>query len=89
MTPTPPPIPTTTPRFVVLDAELPDRPPLGQAQDYGAALHMLNAVQEEFHDQLDANGEGGHCAQLALAVAPVDASGAIGRPCYWVTVNGM
>lgn len=84
-----PPVPTTTPGFVVLDAGLPDRPPLGQADDYDAALHLLAAVQEEFYDQLDANGEGGHTAELALALASVDATGTVGRPCYWVTINGM
>ena len=38
MTPTPPLIPTTVPGFVVLDADLPDRPPLAYAGDYDAAL---------------------------------------------------
>jgi hypothetical protein len=86
---TPPPVPTTTPGFVVLDAELPDRPPLGHAEDYDAARYVLAAVQEEFYDQLDANGEGGHTAQLALVLAPIDATGTIGPPCYWATINGM
>ncbi len=89
MTSTPLPVPTTTPGFVVLDAGLPDRPPLGQADDYDAALHVLIAVQEEFYDQLDANGEGGHTAELALSIAPNDAIGAVGTSCYWVTINGM
>lgn len=89
MTSTPPLVPTTTPGFVVLDAGLPDRPPLGQADDYDAALHVLTAVQEEFYDQLDANGEGGCNPELALALAPIDTTGIIGPPCYWVTINGM
>jgi hypothetical protein len=89
MTPIPPPAPTTTLGFVVLDAELPDRPPLSHAVDYEAALHVLSAVQEEFYDQLDANGEGGHTVHLALAVAPVDANAAIGPPLYFETINGM
>lgn len=89
MPPTPPRVPTTVPGFVVLDADLPDRPPLGHAGDYDAALCVLSAVQEEFYDQLDANGEGGHTAHLALALAPVDATGTLGPPCCRVTVNGM
>ncbi len=48
MTPTPPPVLTTVPGFVVLDAELPDRPPLAHAGDYDAALYVLSVVQEEF-----------------------------------------
>ncbi len=86
MTPTPP---TTTPGYVVLDADLPDRPPLAHADDYDAALHVLAAVQAEFYDQLDANGEGGHTAQLALALATIDATGTIGRPFLFETINGM
>ncbi len=68
---------------------LPDRPPLGQADDYDAALYLLAAVQEEFYDQLDAIGKGGHTAHLALALAPSDATGTLGPPCYCVTINGM
>ncbi len=34
-------------------------------------------------------GEGGHTAELALALAPIDATGAFGPPCYWVIINGM
>jgi hypothetical protein len=89
MTPTPPPVPTTTPGFVVVDAELPHRPPLGHAGDYEAALYVLSVVQEEFYDQLDANGEGSHTAQLALALAPIDATGTIGQPFHFETINGM
>ncbi len=89
MTPTPPPVPTIAPGFVVLDLDLPERPPLAEADDYKAGLHMLTAVQEEFYDQLDANGEGGHRARLALIVAPIDATGAIGPACYWAIINGM
>ncbi len=66
MTPTPPPVPTTVPGFVVLDADLPDRPPLGHAGDHDAALYVLSDAQEEFYDQLDANSEGGHTAHRAL-----------------------
>jgi len=88
MTSTPPPIPTT-PSFVVLDADLPNHPLLGQADDYDAALHVLAAVKEEFYDQLDANGEGGHTAELALSLAPIDVTGTVGPPCYWVTINGI
>ena len=82
-------VPTHTAGFVVLDAELPDRPPLAHADDHDAALYVLDTVQTEFYDQLDANGEGGHPAQLALALAPVDATGTVGPPCFWVTINGM
>jgi len=89
MTPTPPPVPTTVPGFVVLDADLPDRPPLGHAGDHDAALYVLSAAQEEFYDQLDAISGGGHTAHLALALAPIDATGKLGPPCYWVTINGM
>jgi hypothetical protein len=89
MTSTPPPVPTGTSGFVVLDAALPARPPLGHADDYDAALHVLAAVQTEFYDQLDANGEGGHTAELALSLARIDAAGAVGPACYWVTINGM
>ena len=52
-------------------------------------LLALAAVQEEFYDQLDANGEGGARVRLALILAPVDATGAIGPPCYWAIINGM
>lgn len=44
MTPTPPPVPTTVPGFVVLDADLPDRPPLAHAGDYDAALATIDAT---------------------------------------------
>ena len=74
--------PTTTAGYVVLDADLPDRSPL----DDDAALHVLAVVQEEFCDQLDANGQGGHAAQLALALAT---TGAIGPPFYFETIDGM
>ena len=89
MTPTPPPVPTTASSFVVLDLDLPDRPPLAEAGDYDAGLLALAAVQEEFYDQLDANGEGGARVRLALILAPVDATGTIGAPCYWAIINGM
>ena len=89
MTPTPPPVPTTVPGFVVLDADLPDRPPLAHAGDYDAALYLFSVVQEEFYDQLDANGEGGFRAELALSISPVEATGAIGPACYWAIINGM
>ncbi len=86
MTQTPP---VHGPGFVVLDFELPERPPLGHAADFGAALDVLAAVQGEFYDQLDANGEGGHHPELALSIAPVDATGGIGPACYWAIINGM
>jgi hypothetical protein len=89
MTPPPPLVPVTAPGFVVLDLHVPGRPTLGEAGDYDAALLVLDAVQEQFYDQLDANGEGGNAIQLALVVAPVDATGAVGEPCYWSTVNGV
>lgn len=89
MTPTPRPVPATVPGFVVLDADLPDRPPLAHAGDHNAALYVLTVVQQEFYDQLDANGEGGHTVQLALAVATIDATGAIGPPFHFETINGM
>ncbi len=89
MTPMWPSVPTTTPGFVVLDAALPDRPPLAQADDYEAVLYVLAAVQEEFYDQLEANAEGGHTAGLVLSLAPIDATGTIGPPCYWAAINGM
>jgi len=84
MTANPPPVPG----FVVLDFDLPDRPPLAAAGDYAAGLLTL-AVQEAFYDQLDANGEGGARVRLALTLAPVDVTGAIGPPCYWAIINGM
>lgn len=59
------------------------------AEDYAAALRALTAVQEQFYDQLDANGEGGHNPELAPAIAPVDASGTIGPACSWAIINGM
>jgi hypothetical protein len=46
MTPTPPPVPATVPGFVVLDLDLPERPPLVEAGDYEAGLLALAAVQE-------------------------------------------
>ena len=88
MTQTPPPTAAAA-GFVVLDFELPERPPLGHAGDLDAALVVLAGVQEEFYDQLDANGEGGFRAELALSIAPVDATSAIGRACYWAVINGM
>ena len=89
MTPAPPSVPTTAPGFVVLDADLPDRPLLAYAGDYDAALYLLTVVQEEFYDQLDANGEGGHTVHLALALATIDATGTIGSPFHFETINGM
>lgn len=46
-------------------------------------------MQQEFYDQLKANGEGGGQVRLALTLAPVDPSGATGPPCHWATINGM
>ena len=89
MTPTPPPIPATTPGFVLTDFDLPDRPPLAHAEDYETALFILAAAQEEFLRQLDANGEGGGQTQLSLAVTPIDTTGAIGEPCYIESINGL
>ena len=88
MTQTPPPTAAGS-GFVVLDLELPERPPLGHAGDLDAALDVLAGVQEEFYDQLDANGEGGFRAELALSIAPVDATGAIAVACYRAIINGM
>ena len=87
MTQTPP--PPAGPGFVVLDFELPDRPPLGHAGDLDDAVDVLAALQEQFYDQLDANGEGGFRAELALSIAPVDATGTIGPACYWAIINGV
>ena len=84
-----PPIPTTVPGFVVLDLDLPDRPPLAEASDYEAGLLTLAAVQAGFYDQLDANGEGGGRVRLALTLAAIDAGGAIGPPCHWAIINGL
>ena len=89
MTPTSQPVPITVSGFVVLDADLPDRPPLAHAGDYDAALYVLSVVQQEFYDQLDANGEGGHTVHLALALATIDATGTIGAPFHFETINGM
>ena len=89
MTTTQLPVPSTVPGFVVLDAELPGRLPLAHADDYDAALYVLSVVQEKFYDQLRANGEGGHTVHLALALATVDASGTIGSPFHFQTVNGV
>jgi len=50
---------------------------------------VLAAVQETFYNQLDANAEGGHNAELALAIAPTDAIGTIGPVCYWAIIHGM
>lgn len=84
-----PPTPATGAGFVVLDFELPDRPALGHAGDLDAALDVLAAIQHEFYDQLDDNGEGGFRAELALSIAPVDTTGTIGPACYWAIINGM
>lgn len=46
-------------------------------------------MQEEFYDQLDANGVGGHTAHLALAPATNAATGTIGPPLLFKTINGM
>ncbi len=47
------------------------RPPaVGHADYSDAALLLLAAVQTKFYDQLDANGEGGHTAELALSWPP-------------------
>ena len=73
----------------MLFRSLPDRPPLAKVGDYEAGLLALAAVQEEFHDQLDANGEGGGRVRLALTLAPTDAIGTIGPPCYWDIINGI
>ena len=88
MTQTPPPL-ALGPRFVVLDFALPGRPPLGHAPDLKAAQEVLAALQEQFYDQLDANGEGSHHPEIALSIAPVDVTGAVGPPCYWAIRNGM
>ena len=88
MTQTPPPTAAGS-GFVVLDLELPERPPLGHAGDLDAALGVLAGIQEQFYDQLDANGEGGFRAELALSIAPVVATGVVGPACYWAIINGM
>lgn len=59
MTATQSPRPSTVPGFVVLDLDVPDRQPLAEVGDYEAGLRSVAVVQEEFHDQLDANGAGG------------------------------
>ena len=89
MTSTQSPRPATVPGFVVLDLDLPARPPLAAAGDYEAGLLTLAAVQAGFYDQLDANGEGGGRVRLALTLAPIDAAGTIGPPCHWVIINGL
>ena len=89
MTQTPPAAAGSGSGSVVLDFELPERSPLGHAGDPDAAPDVLADLQEEFYDQLDANGEGGLRAELALSIAPVDATGAIAVACYWAIINGM
>lgn len=89
MTSTPPPVPTTTTGFVVLGDGLPNRPPLCQADDYDAALHLLAGAQAEFYDQLDTNGEAARPPSSRLSPTPADATGTVGPPCYWVIIDGM
>ena len=88
MTSTPSPHAATVPGFVVLDLDLPDRPPLAKVGDYEAGLLALAEVQEEFYDQLDANGEGGGRVRLALTLAPTDVTGTVGPPGYWALITG-
>ena len=75
--------------YLVLDPDLPFRPPLARARTQQQALGAVGRLQAQFHDQLDANGEGGFRAELALSIAPVDATGTIGPACYWAIINGM
>jgi hypothetical protein len=89
MTETAPPIPPTAPSFVVLDFDMPDRPPLAEAGDHETALRMLETCQERFYDQVAANGEGGSRVRLALMLAPRDAAGRIGPTCHWAITNGI
>ncbi len=89
MTQTPPPIPPTASSFVVLDLDMPERPTLAEASDYATALRMLEAAQERFYDQIEANGEGGSRARMALTLAPRDDAGDIGPACHWAITNGL
>lgn len=73
----------------MVDLDVPDRPPLAEAADYDAGLRTLVAVQEEFYNQLEANGEGGDRVRLALSLAPIDGTGSIGPPCYWAVIIGI
>jgi len=55
-------------RFEVRDDNLPDRPPLAAADDYDAALNQIDRLENDFFDQLDANGEGATGISLRLRV---------------------
>jgi len=88
MTSHPPPVPLTSPGVVVVDVEVPDRPPLERAEDVDSALYVMAGVRCESCDRLDANGEGGG-TRPAQAVAPVDGAGNTGRPPCWSIVKGM
>ena len=88
-TPTPSGAPADPGAFLVVDRDLPDRPPLGPPQDYAIALRTVAAVQAESWDQLEANGEGGGQVELGLDIIPVDQAGKTGPACYSQIVNGL
>ena len=75
--------------FLVLDPDLPRRPPVARTASYSDALAAVDRLQEQFHDQVDANGEGGAATVLRLVVVPVDGDGRPGAPVHWSSVNGI
>lgn len=75
--------------FVVLDPDLPGRSPLSPACSYPQAPEAVSQLQGQFHDQVDANGEGGARTVMRLVVVPVDATGQYSAPVHWCSVNGI
>jgi len=75
--------------YLVLDPDLADRPPLAHAGSHEQALLAVERLQAQFHDQLDANGEGGAGTVLRLIVVPAPPDGTTGKVLHWFSVNGM
>ncbi len=75
--------------FLVLDADLPDRPPLAHATDWEQALNEVDRIHGQFLDQVEANGEGSGGTQLAVTVVGADQHGHRGPVLRWFSCNGI
>ncbi len=74
--------------YLLLDHDLPDRPPLAETDDYDSAMSELHRRHDQFRHQVAANGEGGAETMQTLAITATSP----GRPPelrYMSVVNGV
>lgn len=75
-------------RYEIRDVDLPAEPPLATTADYDTAMSRLAELHQDFHRQLDANGEGASDLHQRLSVTAVNDNGAAPTVRALSTVSG-